>query len=170
MVYFRTSRSQASPGTIHFIGKSPDTHYDIVVKTENEENEQYIVKFNHEIIAVVTDYYVAEGVIYRHAADLPCFEPLGGLYYVNEYLVDQAYGGPEEGGWWFECGTFVRCIGKYGDENLARRIQKGWQKTLDLEVNNGRPSISSVLSEGLYTVRLENNTGQDYPQHMPHYE
>ena len=170
MVYFRTSRSQESPNTIHFIGKSPDIHYDITTKILEEDDALYIVQFNHEIIAVVRYYYVAECVIYRHAAGLPLFVPSGALYYVNEYLVDQAYGGPEEGGWWYEYGTFVRCIGKYGDINLACRIQYGWQKTLDTGVNNGRRPITSVISEGLYIVRLENDVGQDYPRHRPYYE
>lgn len=30
--------------------------------------------------------------------------------YLNTYEVYQAYGGPEEGGWWYECGTPVQSI------------------------------------------------------------
>lgn len=26
------------------------------------------------------------------------------------YEVDRAYGGPEEGGWWFDCGRLVACV------------------------------------------------------------
>lgn len=26
------------------------------------------------------------------------------------YEIDRIYGGPEEGGWWYDSGTFVRAI------------------------------------------------------------
>lgn len=37
--------------------------------------------------------------------------------YLNTYETWQAYGGPEEGGWWFECGTPVQSL-KVSEENL----------------------------------------------------
>ena len=30
--------------------------------------------------------------------------------YLNTYETWQAYGGPEEGGWWYECGTPVQSV------------------------------------------------------------
>ena len=30
--------------------------------------------------------------------------------FVNVYTVQQGYGGPEEGGWWYEIGTPVTCM------------------------------------------------------------
>lgn len=30
--------------------------------------------------------------------------------YLNTYEVHQAYGGPEEGGWWYDCGTPVQSV------------------------------------------------------------
>ena len=30
------------------------------------------------------------------------------VYYLNEYQVDLAHGGPEEGGWTYETGVFKR--------------------------------------------------------------
>jgi hypothetical protein len=35
-------------------------------------------------------------------------EPTYYLPFVNVYLIDRAYGGPEEGGWHYECGEAVR--------------------------------------------------------------
>lgn len=40
------------------------------------------------------------------AAPQQCYLP--GTCWVNVYLVDRAYGGPEEGGWWYDTGTAVR--------------------------------------------------------------
>lgn len=36
--------------------------------------------------------------------------------YLNTYKTWQAYGGPEEGGWWYECGEPVQSI-KISDED-----------------------------------------------------
>lgn len=32
------------------------------------------------------------------------------LIYVNAYLVQRCYGGPEEGGWWFDSGTPLAAV------------------------------------------------------------
>ena len=182
MVDFRTSRSSVNPNTVHYIGEKTEQHYDIVTIKDTEpfyveeryglipRYELYKVFFNHEPIAAVRDYDMAECIIYRHAEGKPIYEPRGSIYYVNEYFVDQLYGGPEEGGWWFEYGRFTRCIGQYHDINLAWHVQRGFQKILDNEVNAGRPSITSVVSEGVYKVRLDNLKGQDYPTYQPRYE
>ena len=36
-----------------------------------------------------------------------------GPFHLNEYLTNRAFGGPEEGGWWYDTGTFVACHGTY---------------------------------------------------------
>ena len=36
--------------------------------------------------------------------------PIEMAVYLNTYEVHQAYGGPEEGGWWYDCGTPVQSI------------------------------------------------------------
>ena len=37
-----------------------------------------------------------------------------GPFHLNEYLANRAYGGPEEGGWWYDTGRFVACHGAFG--------------------------------------------------------
>ena len=105
----------------------------------------------------------------RDPAVLEEFYPEG-LFYVNEYLHDLAYGGPEEGGWYFECGRFVRMVAVTQDPDLARTLQANHQQKLDQDENAGRRDITSVLSQGRYVARLEGHVGHDYPAVQPHYE
>jgi hypothetical protein len=98
------------------------------------------------------------------------------------YLVDRAFGGPEEGGWWYTHGTPVT-------ENLSDEVGKDWalpryfhneneavsyseqlQDRLDDTVNKGRRSIGSVLSQGLYWAYVEEGHPRPFPEERPHYE
>jgi hypothetical protein len=86
--------------------------------------------------------------------------------HINVYLEDQAYGGPEEGGWYYNYGHVILSIPltESMDINAIRA---------DLEkeyTNEGRPSIHSVLSEGRFRITHELLKGQDWPEKTPHYE
>ena len=100
--------------------------------------------------------------------------------YINVYLVDRAYGGPEEGGWYYD----------YGNPVESRRVRVDWpqpsgpythymdEDTHQLEflklrydrLNEGRPSVHSVLSEGRYKVIEEDRFARSWPEKTPHYE
>lgn len=41
---------------------------------------------------------------------------------VAVYMQDRAYGGPEEGGWWYDCGQLVRTMRVFGNEQTAIRF------------------------------------------------
>ena len=87
-------------------------------------------------------------------------------WFVNVYLTDRAYGGSEEGGWWYDCGQIVRsveCETKQEANQKAEEMREEYS-------NEGRPEIDSVLSEGRYDVRVEDRPGKDYPSQRPHYE
>ena len=90
------------------------------------------------------------------------------LLYVNEYEIDRRYGGPEEGGWWYEVGRFIDCLGETTDEAEANRIRDDEADRL-AELNEGRPSISSVLSRGQRAIYLEDERGADFPVEHPYY-
>ena len=85
--------------------------------------------------------------------------------FVNVYLVDRAYGGPEEGGWWFDTGEPVfsqHVENKQTAEIIAPRLEAHYS-------NDGRPEISSVLSEGCYWVGIEDHPAQGWPTEQPYY-
>ena len=47
-----------------------------------------------------------------------------GPFHLNEYLTDRAFGGPEEGGWWYDTGRFVACHGTYPTVNDAAAARR----------------------------------------------
>ena len=58
-------------------------------------------------------------------------------YFINVYESARAYGGPEEGGWFYNDYTFIGCVGAFPDEETAhikaREVcPKPGQKTLTL--------------------------------------
>lgn len=84
--------------------------------------------------------------------------------FVNVYEVDRIYGGPEEGGWWYNAGTVVESIEVAASEAdaLAAELEKDFP-------NTGR--VGSVLYRGGdYRVCIEDEEGKDYPEETPHYE
>lgn len=95
------------------------------------------------------------------------------FYTVAVYLRDQVYGGPEEGGWYYSCGSrqddWPPMIAATRVE--ARRLRRTVQDFLDAYTNVGRRSIYSVLSEGVYEARMyPGYPPTHYPEHRPHYE
>ena len=99
------------------------------------------------------------------------------------YLVDQAYGGPEEGGWWYTHGYPITDEEVFKELPPDHRLPRyfhleceaiAWanevQLSLDRTINKGRRPISSVLSEGQYQARVEDGHPRRFPEQRPHYE
>ena len=106
---------------------------------------------------------------FRELRELLELEAASAVFYVNEYEVNLAYGGPEEGGWHFLQGRFLECHGEARTEadamDLGRQLEAQQQ-----ENNAGRPALTSVRSRGRFAVRIEEHPGADFPQCMPFYE
>jgi len=95
------------------------------------------------------------------------------FYSVSIHMIDRAYGGPEEGGWWFDYGEpddgfweHTRLFGSYEEaseygNNLNDMIK---------ELNKGRPDVGSVLSEGRYDWIIQYGYPYAWPKQRPHYE
>lgn len=88
-----------------------------------------------------------------------------GPRYVAVVLEDRAFGGREEGGWWYPYGMVINQIWTTPNSPRFQRKQ-AWVN----EENEGRPDISSVLSEGRYTLMQDNVPVRDYPEYIPRYE
>lgn len=99
-------------------------------------------------------------------------------WYVAVYLEDRAYGGPEEGGWYYDTGELQEFIDPQGDkvynamfnhrpdaEYFAARL-----RDLPEFTNEGRPNIGSVNSIGQYRIVVNETPMQNYPEHKPHYD
>lgn len=99
-----------------------------------------------------------------------------GFYTVAIYLIDRAYGGPEEGGWYYDCGTPYlepeAALHMRAFDRLEKAID--YAEYLNVGVlpawNEDRPEISSVLSEGRYKAFWSEGFPQPFPTSHPHYE
>jgi hypothetical protein len=92
-------------------------------------------------------------------------------YSVSVYLVELAYGGPEEGGWWYDTGNLVKCVRMFQQEKPAVLYMQRMQRLLDCTLNKGRRPLSSVASNGRYFAMVEDGVPPKYfPAVRPHYE
>lgn len=93
------------------------------------------------------------------------------VWIVAVYLIDRAYGGPEEGGWYYTCGERVRVMRTFKREERADAYAARLGDKLDATLNKGRRSISSVLSTGRYAAEVHPESAPAYfPESRPYYE
>jgi len=93
--------------------------------------------------------------------------------YLNIYIHDRAYGGGEEGGWWYDTMEpitegYLACRLLTEGEQEADKAFKMMQSFCE-QANENRRDISSVLSEGEYVACLESWPAVAYPSRKPHY-
>jgi hypothetical protein len=89
--------------------------------------------------------------------------------YVNAYERTQGYGGPEEGGWWFDVLTPLASIPVMNtdDEAIARRLIEAAFRE---EYNERRPYYSATGDGADLVVALERRMAEPSPTERPHYE
>lgn len=96
-------------------------------------------------------------------------------WYVHKFEVRQEYGGPEEGGWWYDAGTPVEDwdVEAYDseDEAYARsRVLNGEERERREGLRHGYSSVLSYTEEFFaYSVSLRARE-TSYPNSRPHYE
>lgn len=88
------------------------------------------------------------------------------VWYVNVYELDRHYGGPEEGGWWYDSGTLITSIPlpskHHAEEHAALLRETDYRST---------GNVSSVIYRGgAYSVEVSNEPGADFPTKRPFYE
>lgn len=97
------------------------------------------------------------------------------------YLDDLAYGGPEEGGWYYGVGTRqdtsieglpdTMLLTVLPTEDAAYALCRHLNEVTLKEANKGRREISSVLSQGRYSAHVyQGYPPAGYPEETPHYE
>jgi len=93
---------------------------------------------------------------------------------VAAYDCAQAYGGPEEGGWWYDSGSLVRVLRVFHNEDKACEYARRMNRSLKdrfIGPNVGKHDYTSVLSEGMIFAEVyENQAPAGYPEVHPHYE
>ena len=96
-------------------------------------------------------------------------------FVVAVYDCDKRYGGPEEGGWWYQVGSLVRVIRV--ERNLetacafARRMNDKLRGRVIGPNVGKRYGIDSVCSEGEYWAEVHDEYApKGYPETRPRYE
>ena len=97
-------------------------------------------------------------------------------YGVAVYLQDRAYGGAEEGGWWYDTGTLsddpahIVLTRFFKSEAAARRYADKLNDKHSAAWNEGRNSdVGSVLSEGKFWAEVTEGRPESYPSTQPMY-
>ena len=86
---------------------------------------------------------------------------------VAAYEVDRMYGGPEEGGWWYDAGDLI-CKATTDNPARAELIAETWRSE---EFPYTRKRYSVLGGEDYDVVIYENEEPPAFfPEHRPHYE
>lgn len=93
-------------------------------------------------------------------------------YGVAVYDVDRLYGGPEEGGWWYNVGELIHADNGNGMWSFADAIRRS--EELQDGVYRNRGNLYSVnYAGGAYEIRIT-DPGETpvafFPERPPHYE
>ena len=109
-------------------------------------------------------------------------------FFLNVYETSRAYGGPEEGGWWYNCGEFLECLGEFKDrvEGMKARDNAFEENEREAPYRMGANSTDGCdpsgeanddflmrggrWGQGNITFALEEQKGADYPSEQPYYE
>lgn len=100
------------------------------------------------------------------------------FYTVALYLVDRAYGGPEEGGWYYTTEEVVQPAEYpegvlpqvFSNKAQAHECCAALNDRHGEDLNYGLPPIHSVSSRGRFTFLVRPGWPQNSPQTIPHYE
>lgn len=90
-----------------------------------------------------------------------------GTTYVNVYAVGREYGGPEEGGWYYDSGELELSLCA-----PSEAVADMWAALLHAEYQDhgNRYSVLYYRNPQDYIVDVSDIPGESYPKNRPHYE
>lgn len=92
-------------------------------------------------------------------------------YILAAYELDQAYGGPEEGGWYYDTGDLRRVLGARKDKEAAYATCRRLNALLGTLQRDHRRVSSVLYGGGRYAVRVyKGHAPSHYPLERPYYE
>lgn len=95
-------------------------------------------------------------------------EPTFDTTWVNAYELGQGYGGPEEGGWWFDVYDPISSIRVYNEDECVDAI-KLLDRILRPKYEDMREYYSAAGGANL-VIQLEGGPAKVQPEERPHYE
>lgn len=87
--------------------------------------------------------------------------------YVSAYLVDLAYGGREEGGWYYDVGELLETVRVRTAAGLGRVTARLHDRYRELAGPRSRSHTNGGPDLEIYQ---EDAAGADFPARRPHYE
>lgn len=94
--------------------------------------------------------------------------------YLNAYLVNRGYGGPEEGGWWYDVGEPLESRVMPDPDDLGSTDELYEQTQAEMEARwahlNSKYPLYSVLCDGVVRVYQEDHFARAFPSATPHFE
>lgn len=84
------------------------------------------------------------------------------MFYVNIYNVGRAYGGPEEGGWYYDHGWRGETVMMYHTKKMAWYICN--------LLNSGGSFDGGVMDTKYCEAFVQTHPPKDFPEVRPHYE
>lgn len=83
----------------------------------------------------------------------------------------RAYGGPEEGGWWYDCGELRRVLRVVLPADAAYDLAARANRLMDWLQRHRRDVGSVAYAGGLYAACVfENSAPRAFPETRPRYE
>ena len=92
-------------------------------------------------------------------------------YVVALYEIDRSHGGPEEGGWWYDCSTLSRVLRVAPSEDAACAVAARANRLLG-RLQRGRRDVSSMAYDGgRFAAEVFPDTAPPwFPDPRPRYE
>lgn len=92
------------------------------------------------------------------------------MFSVHLFKLDRAFGGHEEGGWWFDYGLPEDhpLNRTFSTEAEAIAYRDSISGEADL-MNEGLPSLSSVCCQGVYSFLINKGEAKAFPESRPYY-
>ena len=140
----------------------------------------------------LADYNQNEADDYLHEGEREDVSVEESLY-VNVYEVHDNYGGPEEGGWYYDSGEVIKSY-PVANQEEAEAVRTKLQQKYSIEQKDRKPfgsvqlnnpdekmspdweptsqadDESQVHYEGKVVVWIEDHPAKDFPDERPHYE
>ena len=95
-------------------------------------------------------------------------------FVVAAYDVAMAFGGREEGGWWYDRGSLIRVLRVFPNEDRAYEYSRKLNTRLrsrEFGPNQGRREYSSVFSDGeVRAIVCDTTAPAGFPERRPRYE